>query len=272
MSGQRLQKLFPEHAPPANAKPVLEVEHLRVKGSSGALHGARDVSFSVAAGEILGLVGLLGSGRSEILHGIYGREHATGTIRIDGQPVAIHSPRDARELGIALLTEDRKRDGLLFNLPIGANITIGNLGALARAGFVSGPRERSAIFEAMQQLSVKAASPQAFAAHLSGGNQQKLLFARVLMRTPRVLLLDEPTKGVDAATRHEIYKLVVDLANQGVALVIVSSELEEVLGLADRCLTISDGRVIDEFRRGERDEEAVLRTIAAAQTEMLEAA
>jgi len=272
MSGLRLQTLFPEHAAPVNASPMLEVENLCVKGKSGAIHGARNISFQVAAGEILGLAGLLGSGRSEILHGIYGRERATGSIRIDGKPVSIHSPRDARNAGIALLTEDRKRDGLLFNLPIGANITIGNLASLATAGIVSAARERSAILEAMQQLNVKAASAQAFAAHLSGGNQQKLLFSRVLMRTPRVLLLDEPTKGVDAATRHEIYKLVVELANQGVALVIVSSELEEVLGLADRCLTISDGRVIDEFRRGEGDEERVLRAIVAAQTDMRSAA
>jgi len=272
MSGQRLQKLFPEHTPPVNAKPVLEVENLCVKGHSGAVHGARNICFSVAAGEILGLVGLLGSGRSEILHGIYGRERASGSIRINGQAVSIHSPRDARNAGIALLTEDRKRDGLLFNLPIGANITIGNLAALASAGVVSRPRERGAILEAMRQLSVKAASPHAFAAHLSGGNQQKLLFARVLMRQPRVLLLDEPSKGVDAATRYEIYKLVVDLARQGVALVIVSSELDEVLGLADRCLTISDGRIIDEFRRGEQGEDDVLRAIAAAQTEMRNAA
>jgi len=272
MSGQRLQKLFPEHAAPVTAKTVLEVRHLTVKGTSGAVHGARDISFSVAAGEILGLAGLLGSGRSEILHGIYGREHATGSLLLDGQPVSIHSPRDALDLGIALLTEDRKRDGLLFNLPIGANITIGNLGTLARAGIVNSARERSAIADAMHQLSVKAASAQAFAAHLSGGNQQKLLFARVLRRAPRVLLLDEPTKGVDAATRHEIYKLVVDLANQGVALVVVSSELDEVLGLADRCLTICDGRIIDEFRRGEGSEERVLRAIAAAQTDMRNAA
>jgi len=170
------------------------------------------------------------------------------------------------------LTEDRKRDGLLFNLPLGANITIGNLDALATGGVVSGARERSAIADAMRQLSVKAASAHASVAHLSGGNQQKLLFARVLRRAPRVLLLDEPSKGVDAATRHEIYKLVVDLANQGVALVIVSSELDEVLGLADRCLTISDGRVIDEFGRGEGSEERVLRAIAAAQAETVRAA
>jgi len=267
MSGQRLQKLFPEHTrPPSNTPNVLEVENLTVKGKAGAIYGARNVSFSVRAGEILGLAGLLGSGRSEILHAIYGRERATGTIRLDGQAVLIHSPRDARAAGIALLTEDRKRDGLLFNLNVGANITIGNLGLLATFGFVHSPHERGAIRDAMRQLSVKAASPQASVAHLSGGNQQKLLFARVLRRTPRVLLLDEPTKGVDAATRHEIYKLVVDLANQGVALVIVASELEEVIGLADRCLTIADGRIVDEFCRGEGGEDRVLRAVAAAQT------
>jgi ribose transport system ATP-binding protein len=117
----------------------------------------------------------------------------------------------------------------------------------------------------MRALNVKAPSPQASVAHLSGGNQQKLLFARVLMRAPRVLLLDEPTKGVDAGTRHEIYRLIVDLARQGVALLVVASELEEVIGLCDRCLTIADGVIVDEFRRGEGSEGRVLRGIAAAQ-------
>jgi len=272
MSGQRLQKLFPTHEAPVGARPMLDVEHLNVAGKPGAIYGARDVSFSVAAGEIVGLAGLLGSGRSEILHGIFGRVPADGTVRVDGQPIAIRSPRDARDAGIALLTEDRKRDGLLFNLPVGANITIGNLDPLSARGMVRGDRERSAILEAMRQLNVKASSPQASVAHLSGGNQQKLLFARVLMRAPKVLLLDEPTKGVDAATRQEIYRLVVELANRGVALVVVSSELEEVLGLCDRCLTIADGRIVDEFKRGEGGEDRVLRAVAAAQAETVRAA
>ena len=178
----------------------------------------------------------------------------------------------ARDAGIALLTEDRKRDGLLFNLPVGANITIGNLDPLSASGMVRGDRERSAVLEAMRQLNVKASSPQASVAHLSGGNQQKLLFARVLMRAPKVLLLDEPTKGVDAATRQEIYRLVVELANKGVALIVVSSELEEVLGLCDRCLTIADGQVVDEFKRGEGGEDRVLRAVAAAQAKTVRAA
>jgi ribose transport system ATP-binding protein len=267
MSGQRLQRLFPEHTAPAGASPVLEVRHLDVAGHTGALHGAHDISFSIAAGEIVGLAGLLGSGRSEILHGIYGRVPAAGEIRVAGQPVSIRSPRDARAAGIALLTEDRKRDGLLFNLPVGANITIGNLAPLSQHGMVRGALERSSILDAMRALNVKASSPQVAVTHLSGGNQQKLLFARVLMRAPKVLLLDEPTKGVDAATRHEIYRLVVGLADRGVALLIVASELEELIGLCDRCLIIADGRLVDEFQRGEGGEDRVLRSVSAAQAE-----
>jgi ribose transport system ATP-binding protein len=265
MSGQRLQRLYPEHAAPAGAPVALEVRNLSVDGQFGANRGASNIAFSVRAGEIVGLAGLLGSGRTEILHAIYGRVPFTGEVSVEGGPVAIRSPADARRAGIALLTEDRKRDGLLFNLGAGANITIGNLGPLSRNGLISGERERGAILEGMRALNVKASSPQASVAHLSGGNQQKLLFARVLMRAPRVLLLDEPTKGVDAGTRHEIYRLIVDLAEKGVGLLMVASELEEVIGLCDRCLVIADGRIVDEFKRGEGSEEKVLRAVAAAQ-------
>ena len=183
-----------------------------------------------------------------------------------------HSPGRRRAAGVALLTEDRKRDGLLFNLPVGANITIGNLAPLSSHGMVRDGREKSAVLAAMRALNVKARSPQASVAHLSGGNQQKLLFARVLMSAPRVLLLDEPTKGVDAGTRHEIYRLIVDLADKGVALVVVASELEEVIGLADRCLVVADGRIVDEFSRGEGSEDKVLRSITTAQAQMQQAA
>jgi len=265
MSGQRLQRIFPDHVAPVDAPVALEVRALSVDGQFGANRGASDVALAVRAGEIVGLAGLLGSGRSEILHAIYGRVPFRGDVRVASESVAIRSPADARRAGIALLTEDRKRDGLLFNLGAGANITIGNLGPLSRNGIVSGERERSAVLEGMRALNVKASSPAASVAHLSGGNQQKLLFARVLMRAPKVLLLDEPTKGVDAGTRHEIYRLIVDLAEKGVALLVVSSELEEVIGLCDRCLIIADGRLVGEFARGEGSEETVLRAVAAAQ-------
>ena len=265
MSGQRLQRLYPQHAPPPAAPPLLSVRHLVVAGRFGVNRGVSDVSFEVRPGEILGLAGLLGSGRTEILSAIYGRIPFAGTIEIAGRPATICNASDARAAGIALLTEDRKRDGLLFNLPVGANITIGNLAPLSTRGVVMQRKEQSAVLAAMRALAVKARSPQSSVAHLSGGNQQKLLFARVLMNGPRILLLDEPTKGVDASTRHEIYRLIVDLAATGVALIVVASELEEVIGLADRCLVVADGRIVDEFDRGEGSEDRVLRQVALAQ-------
>ncbi len=265
MSGQRLQRLYPHHDPAPPAAPLLSVRGLSVKGRFGVNRGVSDVSFDVRPGEILGLAGLLGSGRTEILHAIYGRIPFSGEIAIGGKPVAIRKAGDARAAGIALLTEDRKQDGLLFNLPVGANITIGNLGPFAPHGLVRDRLEKSAVLAAMRALNVKARSAQSSVSHLSGGNQQKLLFARVLMSAPRILLLDEPTKGVDASTRHEIYRLIVDLADQGVALIVVASELEEVVGIADRCLVIADGRVVDAFERGEGSEDRVLRAVAQAQ-------
>jgi ABC-type sugar transport system ATPase subunit len=266
MSGQRLQRLYPDHNAPGDSNVMLEVRNLCSKGNTGANSNPVDINFEVRAGEIVGLAGLLGSGRSEILHAIYGRAPFTGEILVGGKPVHIRTPADARRAGIALLTEDRKRDGLLFNLGAGANITIGNLQGLAVNGIIRGDRERFAILKGMRALNVKAPSPRASVAHLSGGNQQKLLFARVLMRAPRILLLDEPTKGVDAETRHEIYRLIVELADSGAALLLVASELEEVIGISDRCLVIADGRIADEFKRGQGGEERVLRAVAAAQT------
>ena len=272
MSGQKLQRLYPDHAPPPRtATPVLSVRGLSVVGRFGVNRGVADVSFDVRAGEIVGLAGLLGSGRTEILHAIYGRIPSIGTVATPGSAAPVRSTRDARRAGIALLTEDRKRDGLLFNLPVGSNITIGNLDRFSGRGLIKGRSERNAIVDAMRALNVKAPSSQAGVAHLSGGNQQKLLFARVLMNRPKVLLLDEPTKGVDAATRHEIYRLVVGLADQGVGLVVVASELEEVIGISDRCLVVADGRIVDEFQRGAGDESRVLRAIANAQGAAIQA-
>ena len=275
MSGRKLARLFPVHNPPPSTGPLLSVDRLAPGGQGRGparegLHQGAEVSFSVSAGEIVGLAGLLGSGRSEILHAIFGNLPSTGEVMVNGKPVEVHRPRDARKAGIGLLTEERKRDGLLFNLPVGRNITIGNLGPLSKLGFVSPLREGRAVRDAMAALNVIATSSAAALSSLSGGNQQKLLFSRALMRGPRILMLDEPTRGVDAETRQEIYRLTVDLADKGAALVIVSSELEELIGLCNRILTISDGRIVDEFRRGEGGEERVLRAIAEAQGRQLE--
>ncbi len=267
MSGQRLQRLYPSRRPPAGQQTLLKVEHLSVEEHYGIHLGVHDVSFELHAGEILGVAGLLGSGRTELLSAIYGRLPHQGKITLAGRALPTGSTRAAREAGIALLTEDRKRTGLLFNLPVGRNITIGNLKLFSSGGVIAGRAEETLALSAMRELAIKAPSPAASVSHLSGGNQQKLLFARVLMNRPKVLLLDEPTKGVDVGTRSEIYRLIVDLADHGVGLIVVSSELEEIIGLCDRNLVINDGRIIDEMDKADATEERVLRAIAAAQAE-----
>jgi ribose transport system ATP-binding protein/D-xylose transport system ATP-binding protein len=273
MTGRRLQALYPQHRMPQTAAPVLlGVEHLTVARGNGVLRGVNDVSFELHGGEIVGLAGLVGSGRTELLGALFGRHAYSGRISVAGRPVTIRRPRDARAAGLALLTEDRKRDGLLFNLPVRANITIGNLAPFARRGLIRREAEATAALRAMGALNVKSPSAESAVAQLSGGNQQKLLLARVLMNRPKVLLLDEPTKGVDVGTRQEIYRLIVELAEAGVALLVVSSEIEEVIGLADRCLVIAEGRIVDAFRRGEGGEERALRAIAAAEAQRLSVA
>lgn len=264
MVGRRIELLYPRRTSPVGEEEVLRVEHLRIPHPAGAADVVRDVSLSLRRGEIVGLAGLLGSGRTEVLSAIYGRIPHQGRIAVEARPLHARSPADARRAGIAMLTEDRKREGLLFNLPVRDNITIGNLGQVSRHGLIDRRREGKVAVTFMQALAVKASSSGSDVAHLSGGNQQKLLFARVLMNAPRVLLLDEPTKGVDVETRQEIYRLVVELADKGVALLLVSSELPELLGLCDRCLVLADGAIVDAFDRTEASEERVVRATALA--------
>lgn len=264
MTGRRLDALFPPSRNVAEGASLLKVENLSVKRvGSRSVH---NVSFELRAGEILGIAGVLGSGRTELLGAIYGRLPHEGRLYIDNRECSITSTRKARRAGIALLTEDRKRDGLLFNLPVRSNVTIGNLKPFSCAGVVQSGQEQRGVVQQLASLDVKVASPEATVAHLSGGNQQKLLFARVLLRTPKILLLDEPTKGVDVSTRLEIYRLIVGLADRGIGVVVVSSELEEVIGLADRCLVMAEGRLIDEFMRGQGTESSVLQSIAQVQS------
>ncbi|HEY8283987.1 MAG TPA: sugar ABC transporter ATP-binding protein [Chloroflexota bacterium] len=262
MVGRRLDLVFPPHDPLASPEELLRVEHLRIRRSGGGADLISDVSLSVRRGEIVGLAGLVGAGRTEVLSALYGRIAHEGRLVIEGREVTIRRPADAIKVGIAMLTEDRKNAGLLFNLPLGQNITLGNLRLFARYGILDREREDQTARASMKALDVKAPSIRADVAHLSGGNQQKALLARVLVKTPKILLLDEPTKGVDVGTKREIYRLILALADRGLGLIVVSSELPELLGLCDRCLVLSNGRIVDEFAKAEGSEERILQATA----------
>jgi ribose transport system ATP-binding protein/D-xylose transport system ATP-binding protein len=264
MVGRRIGLLYPTRETTVGKQEALRVEHLRVPHALGAQDIIGDVSFSLRRGEIVGLAGLVGSGRTELMGAIYGRIRHEGRVLVDGRVVDIRSPAAARRAGIAMLTEDRKNDGLLFNFNVGRNITLGNLAQLSHNWVVDRRAESKGAREFMESLSIKAASPEADVDHLSGGNQQKVLLARVMMRAPRILLLDEPTKGVDVGTKHEIYRLVMELARREVALLLVSTELPELIGLCDRCLVLANGVIVDEFEKADGSEERVLQATARA--------
>ncbi|MGY1809011.1 sugar ABC transporter ATP-binding protein [Blastococcus sp. SYSU D00669] len=255
MTGRDIEYVFPERRTDvaADQAPVLEVEGLSLTG-----HFA-DVSFTVRPGEIVGLAGLVGSGRSEILETVYGARRASaGSVRVAGKRLRSGDVGSAVAAGIGLAPEERKSQALLLGEAVYRNISISSLARFARTGFLARGAERAAAREQVTALEVRPADVEREVRTLSGGNQQKVVLARWLLRDCKVLLLDEPTRGVDVGARSEIYALIRTLADRGVAVVVVSSEIPEVLGLADRVLVVSDGAVVAERPAGALDEHAVL--------------
>ncbi|MEU1971449.1 sugar ABC transporter ATP-binding protein [Microbacterium sp. NPDC019599] len=254
MTGREVANVFPPAVPIANDAPlVLEVEDLGLTGVFDA------VSFSVRAGEIVGLAGLVGSGRSEILETVYGARKATaGSVRVGGKRLPRGSVVAAVDAGVGLSPEERKSQGLVLDEPIFVNVTLSSVSRFAKAGFLDERAERQITREQIDALELRPADPDRPAMTLSGGNQQKILLARWLVHGTRVLLLDEPTRGVDVGARAEIYALIRRLAAAGNAVVIVSSEIEEVLGLADTVLVVADGRVLQTLPASQIDEHGVL--------------
>ncbi|MFO0865170.1 MAG: sugar ABC transporter ATP-binding protein [Gemmataceae bacterium] len=241
MVGRALTSEFPPREA-AIGSVRLEVSHL----SRGDV--VRDVSFSVRAGEVLAVTGLVGSGRTEMLRLVFGADRRdAGAIRLDGRTLAIHSPRDAIAAGIGLLTEDRKSQGLILKHSLRDNFALPNLPRLSLAGFVRSGAEREEFAGYLQSLHIKATNSEQSAGELSGGNQQKVVLAKWLARHCEVLLFDEPTRGIDVGAKYEIYLLIHSLAAQGKAIVLVSSEMPEVLGMADRILVMHDGRITGEI-------------------------
>jgi ribose transport system ATP-binding protein len=253
MTGRNIEYVFPERAAAPDGDVVLEVEGLGRRGEFA------DVSFAVRAGEVMGLAGLVGSGRSEILETVYGaRKASAGTVRVRGTALRPGSVRAAVRAGMGLAPEERKSQGLLLTEPVYRNVSLPALSRFARVGFMRRAAEFAAAAEMLTQLDVRPPDPNRPVATLSGGNQQKVVLARWLLEECSVLLLDEPTRGVDVGARSEIYALVRRLAGQGVAVVLVSSEVPEVLGLADRVLVIREGRVVHEAPSAQLDEGRVL--------------
>jgi len=254
MTGRDVENVFPPAVPVADdAAEVLRVEGLSVKGVF------EPVSFSVRAGEIFGLAGLVGSGRSEILETIYGAiRPSTGTVSVLGAPVRTGSVPTAVAAGIGLSPEERKSQGLILEQPIFRNVTLSSFARFARTGFLNEKLERSTARTQLESLELRPADPDRAVGLLSGGNQQKVMLARWLVHGTTVLLLDEPTRGVDVGARAEIYSLIRQLAAANTAIVIVSSEIEEVLGLADRVLVIAEGETLDIVAATDIDESGVL--------------
>ncbi|MBI3839385.1 MAG: sugar ABC transporter ATP-binding protein [Planctomycetia bacterium] len=248
-------------SPRQPGEPVLEVEHLWLPWP-GHARGWRleDISFSLRRGEILGIAGLMGAGRTELLECLFGAsaDRPAGRIRLDGQEVLFQHPAEARQAGVALVTEDRKRLGLFDRMSVGQNITLCTLDRSLRHGLLSRRREDQRAALIVEQLGVKTSSVNAPITSLSGGNQQKAIIGRWLLTQPKILLLDDPTRGIDVGAKAELYRLMDQLCRQGLGIIITSSELPELLALCDRILVLCEGRQTGEFARAEATEHRIM--------------
>ena len=219
----------------------------------------QDISFFLRRGEILGIAGLLGSGRTELLRCLFGADRKTsGKVYVDGHPCDIRHPIDGVRSGMGFMPEDRKQQGLFLGLATRENVTAASLGTVARFGLVNRLAERGMVDGYIKSLDIRVSSQEQKAVNLSGGNQQKVVLARWLALRPKVLLLDDPTRGIDVGARAAIHDLIVSLADQGVGIVFVSSELPEVLKISDRILAIADGQIMGEFTHAEATQEKIM--------------
>jgi len=254
MIGREMSLEFPPKIyPPADAHVVLEARGLN-RGRE-----LQDVSLTVRAGEIVGLAGLVGSGRTELARAIFGADRFDGgEIVFEGKPVSIKRPRQAARLGIAMLPENRKEQGLFMIRSVRENISIVDVNAIARIGLVDRRAEGRRTSALARDLDVRTSSQEAMVTTLSGGNQQKVLFAKWLFRRPKLLIADEPTRGVDVGAKRQIHELLIGLAAAGMGVLLISSEIEEVLGLAHRVLVMRAGRLVGEFEGDAATDEAVM--------------
>ncbi len=259
MVGREVGDIFPKSAHEFG-EPALEIKNLTAFEAETDKKLVDDISFAVRRGEVLGIAGLMGAGRSELLMSIFGAHlgKSSGEIFVEGKRVSINSPSEAIENGIGFVTEDRKRFGLILEQTILDNMTLAGLKQISGAFLIHRTRESVAAKKSMADLRVKANSPLTVAGTLSGGNQQKVVLGKWLLTKPKVLFLDEPTRGIDVGAKQEIYANINALAKQGLAIVMVSSELPEIIGLSDRVLVLHEGKLTGEFSKREVTPEKVM--------------
>ncbi len=263
MVGREVAAIY-HRDPLAPGEELLSVENLSRKPL------LQSINLSLRAGEITGLAGLVGAGRTELCRAVFGIDRIdSGAVRVAGRPVRIRSPREAVRAGIALIPEDRQRYGLATRLPLGSNLTAANLESVSRFGFIRRGAERQAASDFIRRLRIRADSPRQLAGRLSGGNQQKVVIAKWLLRRARVFLFDEPTRGIDVGAKVEVFELMDELARSGAAILMVSSEMPELLQVADRVVVMRQGRIAGELPGGATQEEIM--RLAALEKHAVEA-
>ena len=267
MVGRKLEEMYPKRILPIGEEELrvegITIPHPYVKNRNLV----EDVSFSFAKGEILGFSGLVGSGRSETMNAIFGSlKKSAGTIYLEGNPLHIRSSNEAIRMGIGMVTEDRKKSGIIAPMNLRENMTIASLDMVSSRTFINQKKEKRISGEFYEKLSVKANGIEDNIMNLSGGNQQKIVLSKWLMKHIKVLILDEPTRGVDVGAKVEIYHVITELAERGIAVIMVSSELPELLGMCDRIIVLSRGRVTGNIDRGHFSQERIMRAATGLET------
>ena len=267
MVGRELEDRFPKRHGVEIGDVALEVEHWNVYHP---IYTERkvvdDVSFNVRKGEVVGFSGLMGAGRTELAMSLFGRSYGTqisGTIKIHGREVKLHSPRQAIDAGLAYVTEDRKVNGLILSNPISVNTTLANLKGVTKHGVIDYDKELTVAEQYKQKLHTKTPSVTLNVSSLSGGNMQKVLLSKWMYSDPDILILDEPTRGIDVGAKYEIYCIINDLVAEGKSVIMISSELPEVLGMSDRIYVLNEGRIVGEFTQEEASQEKIMARILA---------
>jgi ABC-type sugar transport system ATPase subunit len=260
MVGRKVENLYPKTMAAIGGE-VLRVEHLSIPHptikNKNIISG---ISFNLKKGEILGIGGLVGSGRSEILGALFGQivRGVKKDVFFDGKKVSINKPRDAIDIGIGFVTEERKRNGIIWMLSIKDNMLVASLKDLPGNFFVDEKKEQAMAEKAFTRFRIKAPGIRTKVINLSGGNQQKVILSKWLLKDLKILFVDEPTKGIDVGSKAEIYKLLGELALDGMSIVMVSSDMPELISMSDRCIVISNGKITGEFNKGEITSEAVM--------------